>query len=245
MPQSPGEHLAPPGAAPATVHYEGGGIFAAQTPGPALNNEPADDQARGSDFGPPGFDMSGPPPPFLSMSPAPMPMPISAAPPRGTGPMNPPYFVGPEMYGPDGYPIMPGSMAPMGAMPQEYGHMLGLSLIGVALGAAVGTYYGGVYGGLAGSLFGGAALNAYRAFSYFKEGTEDADKEAKVSGTYALGASALGAVIWHQLVHQKGIKGARANRKKEEDDSDDGDDAGDEDDYVDNSEKCPIRPVGP
>lgn len=240
---TPGEYAAPSGAAPATVQYEGGGIFASHTPGPALDAEGSpEDQARGSDFGPPGFDMSAPPPPFLPVSPASVPMPISAAPPRGQGPQNPPYFVGPEMYWGQYSPQMLEQMSSMGAMPQEHGHMLGLSLIGVALGAAVGTYYGGVYGGLAGSLFGGAALNAYRAFSYFKEGTEEADKEAKVSGTYALGASALGAVIWHQLVYGEGAKGARANRKT---DADDGDDAGDEDDYADNPEQCPIRPVGP
>jgi chromate transport protein ChrA len=74
--------------------------------------------------------------------------------------------------------------------------MLGLSVVAVGIGAAAGTRYGGVYGGIAGALFAGSALNIYRAFHYYKLGSESDDKEARVSGTYAVVSGILGAVLW-------------------------------------------------
>lgn len=80
------------------------------------------------------------------------------------------------------------------------GHMLGLSILCAGIGGGLGAYFGGRWGFLAGSLFGGAAVNSFRALSYLKEGDEDADKEAVISGTYALVTTGLGIYIWVKAV---------------------------------------------
>lgn len=83
------------------------------------------------------------------------------------------------------------------------GHMLGLSVIAAGIGGAAGGYFGGKWGLLAGSLFGGAAVNAFRALKYVQEGTEEDDKEAVISGTYALVTTGLGIYVWVKMAQPK------------------------------------------
>ena len=194
----------PVAAVPPTEHYEGGGIFASSTPGPAMQPmAPPEQQApqrqrRGLDYGPSPAMLPpvGPPPPLPS--------------------------------------FLPGTLPPpMGALDQR-SNTLGLSILGMAAGALIGSYYGGVFGGIAGSLFFGSGINAVKAFSAYKQGTPDAEKEAKVSGTYAVAAGALGGLVWYKLVsrdHQPGWRtAAKPNRRRSYD-------------YDDNP--CDIRLVGP
>jgi len=108
---------------------------------------------------------------------------------------------------------------------------LGLTLIAVAGGSLAGAYYGGGYGAVAGGLAGGAAVNAFRAFSHVKQGLPESDKEAAVSGTYAVGAGVVAGVIWAKLVEPRSAT-ANPKRNKNDDTSWDSDD-------------CDIRPVGP
>jgi hypothetical protein len=82
-------------------------------------------------------------------------------------------------------------------------HMAGLAILLAGGGAAVGYTQGGAYGALAGSLFGGSAVNAYRAFKFYMDGSEGGAKEAIVSGTYALVAVAAGGFLWYKFVHEK------------------------------------------
>lgn len=199
----------------ATQQYQGGGIFADVT-GPAaqqdvdgsLGNPSA--PKRGLDFGPMQQPMA---PPMAAPG-----MPDIGA---------PPMIGGGGIFAPDS----------MGVIEHEMAHTLGLSVIGVAIGATLGVKYGGLYGGIAGSLFAGAVVNAYRAFSHYKEGTEEDDAEAKVSGTYAVGAAAIGAVLWTKLASQS----ATYERNFDYEDDDD-----DEPERVTgNPADCDIRPVGP
>lgn len=132
-------------------------------------------------------------------------------------------------------------MAPVGDMPNEKAHTLGLSVIGIALGAAVGYKYGGFYGSVAGTLGAGALINAYRAYRYAVDGTEESDKEAKVSGTYAVGAAVLSGVIWAKLVESS----HKMHANPDDAGSDKGSDDDSEDDDVGSDERCHIRPVGP
>jgi hypothetical protein len=78
-------------------------------------------------------------------------------------------------------------------------HMLGLATVAVAVGAAVGLNYGGPFGGLAGSILGGAAVNAYRAVAFYRQGTQEGDHEAKVSGAYAVLAAAGGGYLAYRM----------------------------------------------
>jgi hypothetical protein len=80
--------------------------------------------------------------------------------------------------------------------------MLGLSIIVPGISALVGYKYGGIFGAMAASLFGGSAVNAYRAIHFYKFGTEDADREARISATYALLAGALGGVVWYKAAQR-------------------------------------------
>jgi hypothetical protein len=77
--------------------------------------------------------------------------------------------------------------------------MLGLATVAVAVGAAVGVYYGGPFGGVAGSMLGGAAINAYRALAFYRQGTPEADREAKISGAYAVIAAAGGGYLSYRV----------------------------------------------
>lgn len=212
---------------PSAANYEGGGIFASLTPGPSEGpppkrpGEPEDQKERGLDFGP---NMGVP------MSPPMMPHP--AIPHPAMGPMGPHHMPPPQ--------FMPGQRmqgAPLGQTDQTGHGTLGLSLVAVALGGLAGGYYGGLYGALAGGLFGGAAVNGYRAFAEFKKGDVDADKEAAVSGTYAVGATIIGAVIWAKLVEPRTGFTLNASDGEEED--------SDNDKASANADACNVRPVGP
>jgi hypothetical protein len=122
----------------------------------------------------------------------------------------------------------------MGDLDQDRG-MLGYTLIAAAGGAAAGMYYGGAWGALAGSLFGGAIISAYRAASSMKEGTDDGDKEAITSGTYAVGAAAIGGVIWAKLVGPRSGYARNTSRRRKKQSSC----------ATENPDACDIRPVGP
>lgn len=213
--EAPKEHraLAPAGAAPDTVNYEGGGIFQAQTPGPSdfgsLQQRQEEKRQPGYDFGP----SDAPPPPMMQMPPM-------AAP--GMPDIGPPLLQ-------DGV---------LGAGPSG-DHNLGVTILATALGVAGGWRYGGPYGGLAGGLFGGAAVNVYRAFKAFKTGLPESDKEAAISGTYAVGAGVIGAVIWAKLVEpRKMIPNTKKSGSK-------GGDVVDFEEYMANRDNCDIREVGP
>jgi hypothetical protein len=75
------------------------------------------------------------------------------------------------------------------------GHLLGVSTVLVGVGSMLGIRIGGLYGGVAGALFGGAAVNAYRAVTHALAGTEPGDREARISGTYAVVAAGLGGYV--------------------------------------------------
>jgi hypothetical protein len=176
---------------PATVHYEGGGIFAEATPGPAdsgaVGESDPSPAAPGHDFGP---NMAGP------MSPG---APMMVAPPMAAPGM-------PDIGPPPTHGGVFGATTDRGT--------LGFTLVAAVGGAAAGGYYGGAWGALAGSLFGGAAVSAYRAMSHVKDGTPDADKEAITSGTYAVGAGVIGGVIWAKLVEPRERMTANKPRRK-------------------------------
>jgi hypothetical protein len=229
MPQAPGDAppldtsvpmLAPPpehrtaisGQPPETVDYEGGGIFSASTPGPSEEEEIGEGnvvQAQGHDFNP---EVALAPPMAA-------PMPMVQSPPMAASMMP---DVGPP-------PMHGGSLGQL----NERG-TLGFTVIAAAGGAAAGLYYGGVWGALAGSLFGGAAVSAYRAMKHVKDGTEPSDKEAITSGTYAVGAAAIGGVIWAKLVEPGAGYARNAPRRKKQAKN-----------VLENADACDIRPVGP
>jgi len=114
-------------------------------------------------------------------------------------------------------------------------HLLGLSVLAVTIGAIVGMKYGGPYGGVAGTAFAGGAVNGYRALRYFQEGTDESTAEATVSGTYALLAFGMGALVWHKLANPE-ERPYKANAEEP---------PADELGYASNSGRCGIRPVGP
>lgn len=214
----PAEHqtVAPKGAVPSTTTYEGGGIFAQATPGPSIDTTKSQQN-------------SPPPPRGYNFGPSEVPLPAVAPMPGMPGP---PLRVQPA---PARYP-----MDDLGDYEENMvGHNLGLSVIGVAGGAAVGTYYGGPFGGLAGGLAAGAAVNAYRAMKYFTSGGDD--REAKISGTYAV-VSAVGAgALWYYFVSDRDMKknaeskrtATRGGRRSYKE-------------FSQNApEDCDIRPVGP
>jgi hypothetical protein len=118
----------------------------------------------------------------------------------------------------------------VGEIPQQYAHLLGLSVIGTACGATMGFRYGGGYGAIAGGVLAGSAVNVYRAFRHLREGTPEGRKEAMVSGTYAIGAAVLGSLIWWKLAMKGQNSSGRAyssNRCRS------------------NPIGCGIRPAGP
>lgn len=117
----------------------------------------------------------------------------------------------------------------VGKLPQERAHLLGMSVVGLGVGSVVGYRYGGGYGALAGGLFVGAAINAYRAIHYFKQGGPSDDKEAQVSGFYALAGAAVGAYVW-----------SKAQPRYASNPRDD-----DHDDDPVTANPCGIRPAGP
>lgn len=199
-------------------------------------------------FGPPPADPYGAPPPAAPPPRRPPSQPQPAPPddssPSHVNPMvrqpgapsaPPPAAPAPGCPGapPPGYPavrVPAGSPArslqpPMGQIEHERAHMLGLSVVGIGLGSAVGWHYGGGGGALAGTVFGGAAVNAYRAYHYFMEGTPDATKEAMINATYAVVLTGLAAWWWSENVAE-GPAELTPNQPTP-------------------SEPCHIRPVGP
>jgi len=209
----------PETSVPKSVSYKGGGIFAEQTSGPSFKDEVSRKQSSHTGLMDPNLNLG----------------PIQ--------PQAPPQYMAPSPYAPPSMGPMPGDLMPgdpMGEMPHERAHMLGLTVITVALGTAVGAKYGGVYGGIAGGVLGGTAVNAYRAFSYFREGTKEGDKEAQVSGFYTVATAALGAVIWSKMVSKvEGSSEKKFSGNKSSDD--DADYSG----YSANPDDCEIRTVGP
>jgi hypothetical protein len=116
----------------------------------------------------------------------------------------------------------------VGDLPMEHAHMLGLSVVGVAIGTLIGQRYGGTYGAVAGAVGAGALINAYRAFHYNRTGTPEAKKEARVSGTYAVGAAILGAAIWYKWADRGGSSTPNID-----------------DEACDNPGSCDLRRAGP
>ncbi|MBW2672289.1 MAG: hypothetical protein JRD89_02585 [Deltaproteobacteria bacterium] len=106
------------------------------------------------------------------------------------------------------------------------GHLLGFSTLAVSIGAIAGTRYGGMYGGVAGSLFGGALVNIYRAVRFAMDGSPEADREAAISGTYALAAAGFGGAVIYKLDRKRRLvpnSSARSNGRR----------------------SCDFRPTGP
>lgn len=91
------------------------------------------------------------------------------------------------------------------------GHMLGFTTLASGLGMLLGVRLGGGYGAVAGSLFAGAAVNAYRAAIYVRQGTSEAKKEAAISGTYALLAAGVGGYVLYKFRPGAASKTATAN----------------------------------
>lgn len=91
------------------------------------------------------------------------------------------------------------------------GHMLGFTTLASGLGMLLGVRLGGGYGAVAGSLFAGAAVNAYRAAVYVRQGTREAKKEAAISGTYALLAAGVGGYVLYKFRPGTTSKIATAN----------------------------------
>lgn len=87
-------------------------------------------------------------------------------------------------------------------------HTLGLSLVLVPAVGAVGLYYGGPFGGVAGIFMGGAAVNAYRAARSVTQGSPEGDREAMISGTYAVLGLAVGGYLAWRIYEQKHHKPA-------------------------------------
>jgi hypothetical protein len=119
----------------------------------------------------------------------------------------------------------------------ENGHSLGLALLLVTVGAGVGLKMGGTMGGVSGGLFGGAAVNAFRAARCVTQGTKDADKEALVSGTWAIVAAALGGYLAYQ--EHKKASPALAKRNKSEEPEEPEEDEPDEPEGDDEPEEEP------
>lgn len=93
----------------------------------------------------------------------------------------------------------------LGEPPQRTSAMLGLSLLVVGVGVAIGAKYAGLFGGIAGGLYGGASINAMRAVKNLTDGQPESDREAAISGTYAV----LGAGVATYVLYQ-----TRAEKKK-------------------------------
>lgn len=131
----------------------------------------------------------------------------------------------------EGSPIAPfAGTAPLAPAPSSFGapvvsdsHAAGLSLLLVTAGTVAGTlvarHQGGSmgFGGLAGSTFGGALANFLRAWSHWRIGSPQGDREAAISGLYGVAAAVIGGVVWWQLVMGEGTR-ATANPDDEDDD---------------------------
>lgn len=130
-------------------------------------------------------------------------------------------------------PIEPSMAQAVGEIENEQAHSLGLSMLAMAVGIAVGARQGGLTGAAAGSLIAGAAVNGWRAFSYYQKGTEKDDTEGRISLIYGLIAGAGGAFVWSKYVS----KGQAITANPSHDRTDD--------EPFGASGACDIRPVGP
>lgn len=152
---------------------------------------------------PPGVMPQHQPPAPPPMQQPPMPQPVRAV----EGPVPQMQPMPPMPY----YPMQPPqpvrAVNGMGdAASLQTRHTLGLSLVLVPLVGLAGLYYGGPFGGAAGVFLGGSAVNAYRAARNVTQGSPDSDREAMVSGTYAvLGAAVGGYIAWrvYEAKHHK------------------------------------------
>lgn len=166
------------------------------------------------DWSPPDF--TAPPPPMMRPSPAGVPVGVPhpmAVPAGGGAPLlmraalaEPVPASAVDVSGSTDGPVF-GPMPPLAAygenppppqsVPQENGHSLGLTLLILSIGSAVGVQYGGVWGGVAGALYGGAAVNLIRSARCATHGTPESDKEAIVSGTYAVVSGGIASyLLW-------------------------------------------------
>jgi hypothetical protein len=84
-----------------------------------------------------------------------------------------------------------GSLLP-GEWEHEDTHMLGLATITAATGTFIGARFGGPYGAVAGVLVGGAIINTLRAIKLGMRAEPASDREALISGTYAVICAAGG-----------------------------------------------------
>jgi hypothetical protein len=114
---------------------------------------------------------------------------------------------------------------------------LGASVVAVAAGTTLGAVFGGPFGAVAGSLFGGSAVNIYRSFASLKQGLGETDREAAISGTYAVAAIVAGAVIWAKYASPRSER-AKPNPSRRRS-------ALGDDDMNPNMDACAIRKVGP
>jgi hypothetical protein len=86
------------------------------------------------------------------------------------------------------------------------GHTLGLSLLLASIGTGLGMYWGGAFGGLAGAAMGGGLVNVYRAVRYVMVGTPAADREALISGTYAVISLGAGGYLAYRVSERRSTK---------------------------------------
>jgi hypothetical protein len=111
----------------------------------------------------------------------------------------------PQAFGVD--PSAAEPQRPPERIPQDNAHTLGLGLLLVGVGSAIGAKYGGgMFGGLSGGLYGGSIMNLARAARAVTIGTPEADREAVVSGTYAVLGGALASYLLYRGLHDKGGK---------------------------------------
>jgi hypothetical protein len=163
----------------------------------------------------PTWNLSGPAGPFDAPLPgsapavralpqAPAPHPFTEEPPHlvalGEAPASP---QAPQVAVPSPAESVP-SGAALGPGGANGGHHLGVATLLAGLGTVVGVRVGGAYGGVAGFFFGGAATNLYRAYAYGSLGDAESDREAVVSGTYALAAAAIGGYVAWRLSSRSG-----------------------------------------
>jgi len=115
----------------------------------------------------------------------------------------------------------------------SHAHFVGLSVLAAGAGAMLGIKYGGLYGGVAGSMFGGALVNAVRAFKFYRLGVPEADKEAQFSLGYGVAALAVGLAVWFKMVEPRRARGQLvANPPRQQV-------------FDPTLSACGIRPVGP
>lgn len=113
--------------------------------------------------------------------------------------------------------VVPGMGAVSETVPMS--HMLGMSVLLPAAGTIAGMKYAGLYGSLGGALGAGSLINAYRAVKYMLRGDDESDREAIISGTYALvGLGAAGYLLYRGV---KAKDGSGKSSKRDEDDDDD------------------------